>query len=350
MRTLILTLPASLLFLAGAQCLAQEQGPIDPFFVPDAAADVTLTAPFDIITRDRSDEEEFAGKFQHGEKEYDVQVRARGRFRRQKEVCDFPPIRLNFKKSQTRGTDLHGVDKVKLVTHCKDRSPKYEQTILREYVAYKILNILTPASFQVRLLRITYIDSDGKQPQRETFGIIIEHRDRLGKRLGRPRVEIGRANIEMLDPAYTNLVSVYQYLIGNTDFSPIAAAKGELCCHNAVLFGNENEPYLSIPYDFDQAGIVNAPHAGPNPKFGLRNVKQRLYRGRCRNNGHLDATTAYFVEKRAEILEMIGNVEGASSNTKRGTVSYVERFYKIAENPKSVQKSMAKPCLESPGS
>ncbi len=339
------TLAVLLSFLPVAAVAAPESGPIDPFFLPDEPAVVTLVAPLDTITRDRSVEEQFEGKFRLGDKEYDVQVRARGRFRRQKEICDFPPIRLNFKKTQTRDTELHGLDKVKLVTHCKDRSPKYEQTILREYIAYKILNILTPASFQVRLLRITYVDNEGKQPQRVTFGIIIEHRDRLAKRLDRPYVDVPRTRVDELDAAYTNLVSVYQYLIGNTDYSPVAAAKGESCCHNTVLFGRENQPLLSIPYDFDQSGIVNAPHAGPNPRFGLRNVQQRLYRGRCQNDQHLDATIAYFVEKQPTILDMVSNVDGLSSNTRRGTATYINRFYKTAINPKAVNRSLRRACL-----
>lgn len=335
------------LFLFASLAWSRDDAPKDPLFASDDVLEATLTAPFSTITRLRSVEEEYAGAFRIGEKDYEVAVRSRGRFRREKDICDFPPIRLNFKKSQTKDTLLHGSDKVKLVTHCKDRSSRYEQTVVREYLAYRILNILTDASYGARLLRITYIDSEGKRDNRVSFGVVIEHRDRLAKRLDRDYLEIDTTDIHSLDPEHTNIVSVFQYLIGNTDFSPIKGTEGEPCCHNYVLFGAEGEPILSIPYDFDQSGIVDAPHAGPNPRFGLRSVKQRLYRGRCINNHLLPQTIDRFRSRKPEIEALINNVDGLSKNTRRNVLGYVQRFYKLIENPKAVDRSLIKVCLKS---
>jgi len=324
---------------------AQQVDPPDPFFADDAVIDATLTAPMETLTRERPDEEEVPGRFLIDGKEYTIQVRTRGKFRRQKEICKFPPIRLNFKKSETKRTQLHGIDKVKLVTHCRDNSPRYEQTVLREYVAYRILNILTDASFRARLLRLTYVDSEGRQRNRTSYAIILEHRDRLAKRLDRPHVETPSTTVEKLDPRYLNLASIYQYMIGNTDFSPIAAAPDENCCHNFVLFGGSDQLYLAIPYDFDQAGLINAPHAGPNPRFGLRDVRQRLYRGRCENNAQLPDTIAFVVAKQDEIYDMIRDLEGLTKNSGRGMISYLGRFYKTVQNPKTLDRHIVKACI-----
>jgi len=301
------------------------------------------------LVNKRPNEEELPGKFQFssdsGETiEFDVQVRTRGHFRRKKETCALPPLRLNFKASQTKNTLFHKQDKVKLVTHCRSQA-KYEQTVLREYLAYKVLSVLTDNSYQVRLLRITYVDTDRKRKEETRLGFIIEHRDRLSKRINRPRVEIRKAKLTELDPAYTNLSSVFQYMIGNTDYSPVLGPADDICCHNAVLFGNENELFRPIPYDFDHAGFVDAPYASPNPRFKLRSVRQRLYRGRCKFNAQLPATFALFNDKREAIMAVIENTEGLKRKTKNFMLGYIANFYKTIESEGRVEKSIVKKCI-----
>ena len=90
-------------------------------------------------------------------------------------------------------------------------------------------------------------------------------------------------------------------MIGNTDFSPVAGPPGEDCCHNYVLFKGEGANITPVPYDFDQSGFVDAPYANPNPRFKIRSVKQRVYRGRCGNNSQIPDTLQQFQDKRAEI-------------------------------------------------
>lgn len=334
-----------LLFLASARAWGAEGAGWDPLFTSDEVLEATLTAPLTTITKNRSLEEELPGTFRIDDKDYEVAVRARGRFRRDKDICDFPPLRLNFKKSETKDTLLHGSDKVKLVTHCEDGSTRYDQYVIREYLAYRFLNILTDDSFGARLLRITYVDNEGKRKDRQHFGILIEHRDRLAKRRSREYLEIPKTTVASLDPAHTNIVSLYQYLIGNTDFSPVQGSPGEPCCHNHVLFGNEGEPFVSIPYDFDQSGIVDAEHAGPNPRFNLRDVTQRLYRGRCVNNYLLPQTIDLFRAKRPEIEALITNLDGMAKNSRRKVLAYLDRFYKVIETPKSVDRFLVNACL-----
>ncbi len=344
MRALALPV-AAILSLAGGAVAAKQSQPPDPFFRDNNLVTATLTAPMAFVLEDRSVEEQAPGTLAFDGEIYEVQVRARGRFRRDPKICDFPPIRLNFKKSETRDTVLHGLDKVKLVTHCNTRSERYEQGVVREYLAYRILNLLTELSFNARLLRITYHDSNEQQDDITSFAIILEHRDRFEKRTGKARVEIERAVPSSLDGAHTNIVSVFQYMIGNTDYSPVAAMKGEICCHNSVLFGSEAAPMVSIPYDFDMAGLVNAPHAAPNPRFRLESVKERLYRGRCINNDRLPETVAHFSARQAAILEMIETIEGPSKGTRARAANYVRGFYKIVSKPKLVKRRMADACI-----
>lgn len=348
MSLIRLTLVASTLLLTTAGSEAQDAKSPDPLFQSNELLEVRITAPIHTLMTERPNEEELPGKFQYtndaGENvEFDVQVRTRGLSRRDKKTCRLPPLRLNFKVSQTKNTLFHKQDKVKLVTHCKPTT-KYEQLVLREYLAYKMLNALTADSYRVRLLRITYVDTDKKQKEHTRVGFIIEHRDRLAKRINSRRVEVRKAKISELDPAYTNLTSVFHYMIGNTDFSPVLGVD-EICCHNAVLFGDENELFRPIPYDFDQAGIVDAPYAWPNPRFKLRSVKQRLYRGRCLFNAQLPATYAIFIDKRGVLMAEIDNAELLGSRPRKIMRSYLESFYKTIESETKAEKALAKKCI-----
>lgn len=338
----------SLFLLAGAPVLAEEAR-IGALFASDELLEFTIEAPFGKIMADRPDDEDLAGILriddaESGAIEFEVGLRTRGEFRRRAKVCPFAPLRLDFKASQVEGTLFAGQDKLKLVTHCKGSGSSYEQNVLTEYLAYRILNLLTAHSYRVRLVHLTYVYSDRTREFVQP-AFLIEHRDELAARIGLPYIEIERLRVEQLDPAHTNLVSVFHYLIGNTDFSPIRSSEDEDCCHNHTPFGREGELLYSIPYDFDFSGIVDAEYATPNPRFRLRSVKERLYRGRCRNNGHLENTFALFRERRGDIEALIRSLPGLKRGKERVTLDFVAKFYETIDNTKKVERNIVKACL-----
>lgn len=336
-------------FLLFSGANAQEFRDPDPLFQSDEILDVRIVAPISTLLAKRSNDEELPGTFQYtnsaGEAvQFDIKIRTRGRFRRDKDNCRFPPLRLNFVASQTKGTLFHKQNKVKLVTHCQN-SQKYAEVLLREYVAYRLLNVVTDASFRVRLLRITYVENERKRDDDVHYGFIIEHRDRLAKRMGKSVLEISATSPRSLNPEYANTVSIYHYLIGNTDFSSVLGAAGEVCCHNHVLFGNEGEAVWSVPYDFDQAGLVNAPHSLPSPQFKMRTVRQRLYRGRCIHNDYVEATAAKFREKQGDLLRVVTELEVASDRSIKSMTDYIESFYKTLASEKRVHSALIRNCI-----
>ena len=224
---------------------------MDPLFAAHDTLNVVLTGPFGMLTRERPDEEEAPGKFRYETDEgavveLDTAIRTRGRNRRDRETCNFPPIRLNFKKSQTKDTLFDKQDKLKLVTHCETGSQRYEQSVLSEYLAYRIFNVFTDASFRVRLLRITYEYTD-RDRELENYGILIESTERLGKRLDAETLTIERVTVADIRPRDLNLTSIFQYFLGNTDFSPIASAPDDDCCHNQALLAPKEGLYFSVP-------------------------------------------------------------------------------------------------------
>jgi len=325
-------------------------GEVEPLFASDDLLEITIRAPIREIMRVRPLDDDMPGTLTYsdpvlGETTLDIGLRTRGRYRRQDDVCPFAPLRLNFRKGDTRGTLFEGSNKMKLVTHCRNSAERYSQNVLKEYLAYRILNLLTEASFRVRLLRVTYIDDASDEEYETNFAFLIEHRDQLADRLGLEVNDAKYTETDRLDAAHTNIASVFQYLIGNTDFSPIRGAEGEPCCHNYVLFGDEPGHILSVPYDFDMAGLVDAPYATPNPRFRLRSVRVRLYRGRCANDALLDRTLDLFRANRQNIFDLVSGNPYFSDGSRKKVTRYLEDFFEDIDNPKRVERDFRKKCI-----
>jgi len=336
-----------LFLLVPASSAVAEDGRPDPLFRSHDTLDVTISAPLTTIVRDRPTEEDLQGSFSYtaadGEtRTFDIKVRARGHSRH--EFCKLPPLWLNFKKSQVKDTLLHKQDKLKLAVHCKD-SERYEQTLLREYIAYRILNLATPKSFQVRLLRVTWVDTEGQREQQVRYAFLLEHKNRLGKRIDRKDLKIDETSVAALDPKHLNLTSVFQFLIGNLDFSPIAKSEYNECCHNYVLFSNDQDLLVAIPYDFDRSGLVSAPYALPGHQFDIRSVRQRIYRGRCQNNDYVDGSIDRFKAVRNNIFALIEIQDGLTGKVREILADYVQQFYDIADDPRRVRRLMIKKCI-----
>ncbi len=339
----------SFLLLAMVVSVARAAEP-DPLFQSNEVLTISITAPFTTLMRERPDEEELPGTASWTEAdgrqvEVGVELRTRGNYRRDASTCPFAPLRLDFRGSEVDGTLFDGQDKLKLVTHCRERSSRYEQLVLREYLTYRMLNAITDISYRVRLLRITYRDTEGRRDDRETWAFLIEHKDRFARRTGLEPLEIDGTTIHALDPAYTNLTSIFHYMIGNTDFSPISAPEGTACCHNTHPFSAENGPIHSVPYDFDMSGMIDAPYAAPNPRFRLRDVRHRLYRGRCRFNEHVAASVARYQEVRDALYAIVADEPNLSSTTRRSMNSFLNSFYRTIDDPRSVERRLTGACI-----
>lgn len=341
---------AILLSFAASLAVALEPGDPDPLFADDSPVEITITAPMKPLLRGRPDEEYLSGKLSYREADgsevvFDIGIRTRGNFRRQPRVCPFPPLRVNIKKSEAKGTLFHKQDKLKLVAHCRDNSERYQQNVFKEYLAYRFLNTFTEISYRVRLARITYLDSEQKQKDRVQYGFFIEHKDRLSKRLNLPAISTDRIETADLEGPYSDLTSLFQYMIANTDFSPIASAKGEECCHNSTLFGNDGEPIYAIPYDFDMSGLVDAPYAAPNPRFRIKRVTQRLYRGRCAYVGELPGSVRLFQDKRDAIYALIEGQAELEPSTRKSVKKFIDRFYDVINDPKKLHREIESQCI-----
>lgn len=268
-----------------------------------------------------------------------LKARTRGIWRLK--MCDFPPLRLNFSSEAAKGTIFTHLDKPKLVSYCQDRDG-YERYILEEYQLYRIYQVLTPVSHRARLLKFSYTDSASGKVRAHRYGFIIEEPDAVGARLnGRVMEQKGAVGAD-LDPFQNALFGVFQYMIGNTDFSVSAL-------HNVELLFTNDGNVLPIAYDFDFAGAVNATYAIPDERLGLPNVRRRLFRGYCGSDPAAFAKVfALFNEKRPEIYALYRDPIGKllDDGTVRETLKYFDEFYETINDPRSAKRLITQACVE----
>ena len=342
--------PITLLAWLASAASAQATGEPDPLFRSDTTLPVRIVSALDVIAEERPQDEYVPGTLSYVADdgttvELEIGIRTRGNFRRREDICLFPPLRLNFKKNQVEGTLFDGQDKLKLVTHCNPSSYIYEQAVVSEYLAYRVLNLLTDFSFRARLLKVKYAQSPEDEGF-ETFAILIEHGKRMARRVGVPELEVGETDFANLDAQHQNLMSVFQFLIGNTDFSPVRVGRKDNCCHNNALFGTPGElPYFAVPYDFDMSGFVNTPHSAPNPKLRIDSVRERLYRGRCSTNEFLPDSVDLFIERRQEIDDLVNNQEELGTRTRQELMNFIDDFYKTITRERRFDREIVRRCL-----
>jgi hypothetical protein len=352
-KTLIGVLLAALLIVAPSS-EAQQNDPavsqaVAPLFASHSTLQVTIEAPLTTLMKDRPDEEYLDGTLTFtgddgAEQTIDLKIRTRGNYRRAEEHCDFAPIRLNFRKKQVADTKLAGQDKLKLVTHCQNNKPYYEQLVLREFLAYRIYQVMTNKSYGVRLLQVNYVDTEGAKPMTK-LAFAIEDDDDVAKRVGMKPVKIPGIRNEDLDRRQQNLVNVFEYMIGNTEYSLIRAEPDKDCCHNSDLMSaTGGPPYTPLPYDFDFAGLVNAPYAQPNPRYDIGSVRTRLYKGLCRNNELLPDTIQQFLDKKDAIYAIIDELAMLKSRSRRSVTSYLDSFYDRISTQKKVNARFIEKC------
>jgi len=268
----------------------------------------------------------------------DVKLRTRGIFRLKE--CAFPPIRIDLPAHKVDDTPFAGQDKLKLVTHCLS-ARLYERNLLREYAVYRAFNALTDTSFRVRLAHITYIDS-ARTDTTIRYGFLIESDAGLAHRLGAEVYESNNVHDLLTDPTYMTLVAMFQYFIGNSDWSVWAR-------HNiAILRRTEPPLLLAVPYDFDFSGAVNAPYATPPPQLPIHTVRERYYRGYCQPDTILHSVLARFRAAKDSIYAAVRAVPDLPEGDMKGLLNYFDEFYDAIENRGLVQREFVRGCRSVP--
>jgi hypothetical protein len=190
----------------------------------------------------------------------------------------------------------------------------------------------------VRLVDITYADSRGKKDTVHRMGFLIEPTGHMARRNRCERIETRNVQQEQCDRLKSTRMAVFQYMIGNTDWSvPVP--------HNIVLLREQpGIAPVAVPYDFDWCGLVDAPYAVPAENLGIEDVKTRLFRGFCRSEEEFEQVFQEFRAKRPEILSIIESTPGMEEKEKKKVKRYIEQFYSTLQSPLAVRNEFMNNC------
>jgi hypothetical protein len=250
---------------------------------------------------------------------FHVNLRTRGHFRLRATSCAFAPLRLQFAKDEVKATIFDGQKTLKLITHCRN-DKEYEQYTLREYLVYRSMNLLTPRSFRSRLTKASYIQASDGKPLITRLGLFLEDDDDVARRMEGRVAELPRALFKDLDQPSLTLAMVFEYMIGNTDFSIYAL-------HNVRLVRTPSRAIYMVPYDFDLSGLVNTAYAIPDRAFGLKSVRDRLYRGPCRSLEDLEPVLDQFKARKDDILKLYDSLPELDGSYRREAKDYLGEFF-----------------------
>lgn len=336
LAAIIFLLPSASYGLQADHLSAENSG----LFDSEEVLDIRLEGDIETVLNDRGNDPSYHLVKLHvetkgAEESLDFRVRVRGNFRRLKKNCDSPPLKFNFKKHEVPKTSLFaGQPELKLVVPCKG-----EPYVLREYLTYKLYNLFTEYSFNVRLVQFTYDDTESDEETNPTYGFLIEDKETLAARSGASIIERMNNRPEIVDRDAFFRMSVFAYMIGNTDWSIQYLHNVEL------LFLTDEMVYVSVPYDFDLVGIVSSPYARPSPALKLRSVRERVYRGYCLEDlSVLNPTFAQFQELKPDIYRMITENRLVDEGYKEFATEYLDDFYATLNDDKDRKKAFSYPC------
>ena len=210
----------------------------------DKLLQITIKGDIRALVNDRADKPKYHPLTLHYGEEGNKQVslavnmKTRGHFRKLKENCNYPPLLIHFSKSDTLSSSVFcNSDKLKLVMPCRD-----DEYVIREWLVYKLYNLVTETSFRARLVSVVLDDLKNKKSTAPFFGILLEEEKQMAKR--NHAISITRK----LGPAQTDAtaflkMAVFQYLIGNTDWSVEYQQNIKLILHDS------NMVPIAVPYD-----------------------------------------------------------------------------------------------------
>ncbi|MEO6720390.1 MAG: hypothetical protein ABIN67_08485 [Ferruginibacter sp.] len=257
-----------------------------------------------------------------------VQLQVRGKSRR--ELCHLLPLKLIFKDS-TAHTKFP-FKSVKLVNQCY-ASKDGKRYLLKEFLVYKLYNLITEQSFRVRLLTVNYKDSSGRKNTITAHGFLLEDVKDLAKRNNCKEWTKSKLRPESTHRRQMTMVALFQYMIGNTDW-------GVSENHNTNLIQYKDDSMsrpMVVPYDFDNAGIVNTSYAVPDERLGIKNVTERVYRGFPRTMEELSEVLNIFQQQKEKIYAAVNGFNLLDSRSRHDMIKYLDEFYYTIDRPKLVE-------------
>lgn len=267
-----------------------------------------------------------------------VTLETRGHFRRQERNCSFPPLSMKFTKKDAEKTLLQGNTKLKITTNCKPKNDNYEQYVLQEYATYRLYERLSPFHFRTRLAHLVYKDSTGKESDVTSWAFFIEDDKEVAKEFKTSTEKTKGALFDQLDQNQLVSTMLFEYMVGNTDFSVSQQ-------HNITLLRDSTATVIrTVAYDFDWSGLVNPRYAFPDARLGIKFVTERLYRGPCLTEAQWQPHVARFIAARPAVDSIYKSIPALDPKTTKTAMGFLDDFYKTISDPRQIKRELIDPC------
>jgi hypothetical protein len=294
----------------------------------DDLLEFELIADFDSLILYKEEEKYYPATFSFKDENdslviKEINVGTRGKTR--KNICDLPPLRFKFSKPLLKASNLAKYKTLKLVTPCNDK-PGFEDLIMKELLCYQMYQELTDQSFRVQPAKLKIKQKESDTSRSIEIAFLIEHEKEMAKRLGGKLLDKSVEKIKSIDVKSYNLLVLFQYMIGNTDWNLSMR-------HNIKLVQMEgNSAPIPVPYDFDYSGLVNAQYAIPHPSLPIKNIRERLFQWKGKDTEMLKEPIAQLLEKKEVLLSLMENCQLENKEEKTLMINYVKSFFEIIES------------------
>ncbi len=252
-----------------------------------------------------------------------VEIRSRGKYRRK--TCELPPLKLKFSKKDLRAAGLtDSLNEMKLVVPCFD-SRDGEALLLKEYLAYRIFEGVSPLSFRARLIKITIRDTHVEKSKISSWAILLEDKEELCARTKTMEIEKYGIEPDSLHAQQAAMMVMFQYMIGNTDWE-IATMRNILLLKTA-----ETGKIYTVPFDFDFSGLVSAPYSSPNSETGLKTVRDRFLMSSGVKTEALRRAAKILVANKKQIYDICRN-KNLNRDYQEEVIDFLDEFIKVAQS------------------
>jgi hypothetical protein len=259
--------------------------------------------------------------------------------------CQLASLVFNVEASGVRGTPFEGLQTLRLVTPCRLRGDFDKYTVL-EYLVYRSYEVIAEPALRVRLVKVRFQNSEKPGKDQTGYAFFIEDIGDAAERGCRAWLDIQSQRTSDLDAAQLTVMTLFQYMVGNTDWSAVKGRPDDRCCHNVAVFGEEGGGSNTVlPFDFDQTGLVNPPYAAPpDPSLGIRRVTDRRYRGLCEHNHELPAAITLFNSKRPELEALFNRDDLPYPKDRERALKYIRDFYDTINDSRKLEKEILNDC------
>ena len=306
----------------------------------DSAIDLYLKLDWKTLEKQKAEKAYLAASLScvsHQQDTLRLHAKARTRGHMRLNICAFPPLKIKIDKDDLTRCHLGNLNEMDIVHHCFENE-QHDQLLLREYLAYKLWELVSPYYFKTQLIRLHYLDENGEEAHETSYAFLVENAEELTSRLTGKECKTKIISSSSIEPMPFLRTCLFEFMIGNTDwYIPTR--------HNIEFVGIPGTSLLTtVPFDFDYSGLVDAPYAIPHESLNLPSVVIRYYQGRCQSESEVQQQLSVFIDQKNKILDLPNHIQGLSEKSIKHCVDYLREFFEIIENPRKLDNQILKHC------